>query len=321
MKFVDSFLPWTGALVRRCDHIAEFLSAQLSAGREKYLPAFISLFVDPEIGDADVARFLDGMSSHLRIELERRNARKAKFLDLRLLAADEIESFLTRRTDVQRWALYYSAHGGLGGSEVHVNGAVPARGVIPCSSMRNHGVAWQHIDGEVRTWLATSRRPGEAWDWESDIGHESAHAAFAHVPLFVQSNPKVPDNLLATAAGLDDLTPMHVAQIIYLWSEIAVVAFRGEPRPTATGLPVAQAAELHALLRLSALLSNDAGFERAAVICEATNGTIDVNHGDDIYHISAPILRILPHVTRFVNDAEPPPLSVLQDALLSTAGA
>ncbi len=313
MEFVKSTLPWSGTPVWRSDGLRTYLGEHLAVS-QKYLPASISLFVDLDVPEPSVEQMLAGMTEHLEIEFARRAERKRRFVELGLLTEDELEAFLVERTHLQPWALYYSSHGGLGGAEDTMQEA-DARGVIPCSSMRNHGVAWEQTEhGEVRTWLATSRRPNRPWDWESDIGHESAHAAFAQVPLFVQSNPRLPDDLLATVDCPEQLTPLHVAQITYLWSELAVVSLRGEGRPTATGLPVTTPAELIALLRVSAFASGDSSFEECAAICAENNGTIDVNKGDEIFYVAAPILRALPHVSVFVNDSRPPTLAQLQDA-------
>ncbi len=314
MEFVKATLPWSGVPVRRSDDLQTYLGERLRTC-QKYLPASISLFVDLDVPEAAVAQMLTGMTEHLEFEFARRAERKQTFLDLGLLTENELESFLVERTHIQPWAIYYSTHGGLGGAEDAASDAT-TRGVIPCSSMRNHGVAWEQTsDGQVRTWLATSRRPESAWDWESDIGHESAHAAFAQVPLFVQSNPSLPENLLSTADDPTQLTPLHVAQMMYLWSELAVVAIRGESRPTATGLPVPSSSELGALLRLSALATGGTAFRKAATICAEKNGTIDVNSGNEIFQIAAPIIRALPFVTTFVNEPQPPTLAMLQDAM------
>ena len=314
MEFVNSTLPWNGMPVRRSDSLPAYLGERLGEC-QKYLPASITLFVDPEVSQASVVELLSGITEHLQLEFARRAKRKQRILELGLFGERELESFLTERTRLQPWAIYYSAKGGLGPGQ-SANGHAPGRGVIPCSSMRNHGVAWESTNegAEVQTWLATSPRENSPWDWESDIGHESAHAAFAQVPLFVQSSPVIPESLSRLQSG-DDLTPLHIAQMIYLWSEIAVVAIRGEERPTATGLPVASPAELRALLHWSAFVTEDASFEKAASISASVNGIVDVNRGDDVFLIAAPILRAVQRVTRFVNDPQPPTLSVLQDTL------
>jgi hypothetical protein len=318
MQFVNSTLPWSGVPVRRSDSLPAYLAEHLGEST-KYLPAAIALFVDPEVPQASVDTLLVGLTEHLHLEFARRLSRKRRIIELCLLSEGELESFLTQRTKVQPWAIYYSAKGGLGLGQTAASESA-GRGVIPCSSMRNHGVAWEATTaGEVQTWLATSRRENSPWDWESDIGHESAHAAFAHVPLFVQSSQQIPDNLLSSAESAEDLTPLHIAQIIYLWSEIAVVAIRGEARPTPTGLPVFSPAELLALLHWSAVVTGDESFTTAATICASLKGIVDVNHGDEIFLIAAPILRAVPRVTMFVNNCHPPTLTMLQDAVRSVA--
>jgi hypothetical protein len=314
MNFVSSILPWTNSPVRQSENLRAYLGDHLPSSTARYLPASITLFVDLEVSEAAVSRFLGGMTEKLRSELERRISRQRRFVTLGLLTKDEVESFLTNRTDAQPWAIYFSRNGGLGHTKTGlVDGS---RGVIPCSTMQNHGVAWCRAqDGKVRTWLATSRREGQDWDWESDIGHESAHAAFAQVPFFVQSIPQIPDNALSTVGNVNDLKPVHIAQMIYLYSEIAVVALRGESRATATGLPVAKPAELQALMRLSAEWAGNSGFEYAATVCARREGKIDVNLGDEIFEIAAPILRLIPHLTPFTNDAQPPALHLFRGAL------
>jgi hypothetical protein len=316
MEFVNSTLPWSGLPVRRSDSLPVYLRHSLGES-QKYLPASITLFVDLEVPHTSVDALLSGITEHLRLEFARRAKRKQRIIELGLLSEHELESFLTDRTGIQPWAIYYSANGGLGLGQSASTNADP-RGVIPCSSMRNHGVAWEASSrGEVHTWLATSPRENSPWDWESDIGHESAHAAFAHVPLFVQSSPVIPENLLSTLESTDDLTPLHIAQIIYLWSELAVVAVRGEARPTATGLPVSSHAEFEALLHWSAFVTGDESFKQAASVCASVNGIVDVNRGDEIFLMTAPILRAVPRVTEFVNDSQPPTLQMLQHALRS----
>lgn len=319
MEFVDSTLPWTNAPVRQSENLHAYLGEHLPSSSARYLPASITLFVDPEVSEDAVSRFLQGMTQYLRCELERRTTRQRRFVALGLLMEDEVESFLTDRTDAQPWAIYFSKDGGLGRPKTGSGEGNGPRGVIPCSSMQNHGVAWDRgKDGKVRTWLATSRREGLDWDWESDIGHESAHAAFAQVPFFVQSNPQIPDNILSTVAHSDELGPLHVAQMIYLYSEIAVVAVRGEVRPTATGLPVARPAELNALLRLSAELAGNLGFETAAAVSTRLKGRIAVNQGDEIFEIAAPILRLIPHLTQFTNDPHAPALASFREVLAAS---
>lgn len=322
MEFVDSILPWTDAPVREDANLVAYLSERLPATFLRYLPKSITLFVDHEVSEAALTAFLHGMANHLQLELERRMARQKRFVDLGLLADEGVEAFLTQRTAAQPWAIYFSKDGGLGARKAGLGEADGSRGVIPCSTMQNHGVAWEQAeDGRVRIWLATARREGCDWDWESDIGHESAHAAFAQVPLFVQAFPQIAGDVLSTVERATELKPVHITQMIYLYSEIAVVAMRGELRATATGLPVAKPAELAALLRLSAELAENIGFERAAAVCTRSEGKIDVNQGDEIFEIATPIVHLIPYLTRFTTDPEPPALHVFEEALASAGRA
>src|SRR5512143_191504 len=118
--------------------------------------------------------------------------------------------------------------------------------------MRNHGVGWR-VDGRggMHVWLATARKEGQDWDWDSDIGHESAHAAFAPVPLFVQSASRDLDTVrFAGTRSASKPTNDQLARMCYLMTELAVVAVRGETRPTETALPIGEPQELHAFLGL-----------------------------------------------------------------------
>jgi len=108
---------------------------------------------------------------------------------------------------------------------------------------------------------------------------------------------------------------VHTTQMIYLYSEIAVVALRGEHRSTETGLPVARPEELSALLWLSSELAKNLGFEAALAACQHRQGKIDIAHGDEIFEIAAPILRVIPSLTQFVTRPQPPSLDEFVETL------
>jgi hypothetical protein len=322
MNSENSFLPWSGAPVRRIDGLCAYLGRDLSATLSEQLPRCISLFVDHDVHEEAVESFLERISSYLKGELERRIERANMFVHLGLISTGEMRTFMTMRTNVQSWALYYSKIGGLGiPSEDTADPSSAQSGVIPCSSMQNHGVAWhwkspQHLD----VWLATSRKPHSEWDWNSDIGHESAHAGFAHVPLFLQALSRaIDDSHLASVKDTHDLMPGHLARIMYFYSELAVVALRGEPRATPTGLPVVDPGEMAALLQLSQELAPEVGFAQSLNMFLKTNGYIDVNHGTGIYEIVCPIIKVLPKLTRFTNMGEPPDLDTFRDAMLQAS--
>ncbi len=316
MNFEKTTLPWTGSPVRKVENLQHYLGDHLPGGFAKYLPRSITLFLDPEVEDLAVCSFLQEMVAWLKDELNRRMLRRDIFVDLGLFSPSEIEAFLTERTHVQPWAIYYSRSGGLGLRAVNSEQDNGERGVIPCSSMQNHGVAWSRTNaGQFQVWLATARKPGADWDWESDIGHESAHSAFAQVPLFTQMLAGMIDQSpLAPIDDLHDLGPAHVARIVYFYSEVAVVAVRGENRPTETSLPVAERAEMQALLELSHQLAPWAGFRNSLAAFTRVDGHIDVN-GREIYEVACPMIRTFPHLTPFINSGTAPSISMLRQAI------
>jgi hypothetical protein len=318
MNSENTFLPWNGAPVRAIRNLWPYFSSSLSPKSANQLPRCITLFADPDVHEPAIKSFLESASEYFEQELQRRILRAQAFVNLGLLTSGEIDAFMTERTDAQPWALYYSSAGGLGiRSEDTAEPGIAQHGVIPCSSMRNHGVAWYRShSGQLQVWLATSRKPHSTWDWDSDIGHESAHAAFAPVPLFLQALSRtIDDSPLASAKGPDFLSPGHVARILYFYSELAVVAIRGEQRSTPTGLPVTERNELIALLRLSDQLAPDSGFDRASAVLASTDGFVDVNRGNAIYEIAAPIVKVLSSLTEFTNMGNPPDLLTFRNAI------
>jgi hypothetical protein len=321
MKLEPTLLPWTGAPVQSIENLREYLIGGLPEGASEYLPRSITLFVDPGIEESEVESFVSEMTCALKCELQRRMGRRSNLVSLGLFTPVEIESFLTERTGVQPWAIYYSRFGGLGISNpgISSNGGAEdrAHGVVPCSSMQNHGVAWSHDSaGRIHVWLATARKEGQGWDWDSDIGHESAHAAFAQVPLFTQLLSKAIDQSpLSEVDSVRNLNTAHLARITYFYSEIAVVAVRGESRPTQTTLPVAELAEMRSLLKLSNDLAPDCGFKNALTAFERANGVIDVNSRNEIYEIAAPMMKTIPYLTRFVNQGNPPDILAFRRAI------
>jgi len=320
MNVREASLPWTGVPVRVMDNLQDHLRRYLPEGHGAYLPRSITLFIDPEVEEKKVQEFLEQMVSWLTEELDIRLRRSRMFVQHGLLSAAEIDAFLTGRTGTQPWAIYYSAHGGLGLSDGELKMAAGAdHGVIPCSSMRNHGVAWARSNhGGTRVWLATARKEREEWDWDSDIGHESAHAAFAQVPLFTQLlADAIDESSLSQVNGIHQMSPANIARMTYFYSEIAVVAIRGENRQTPSGLPVAEMQELGQLLELSNELLPEAGFQEAMTAYMRCHGSIDVGTSREIYDIATPIIRAIPRLTRFVNAGEPPDISTFRKALQS----
>ncbi len=251
--------------------------------------------------------FLRSMQDFLSLEFERRRKRVSAFVRHGFFQDSQIQAFLTERRNLQPWAIYYSRNGGLGVSGSYVPDLEARRGVVPCSSMANHGVAWRRDESSAECWLATAPKQGGVWDLESDIGHESAHAAFAQVPLFAQTSHLGQDiPPLHMVHSAKQLEAGNFARMCYMYSEIAVVAIRGEERDTQTRLPIGDPEELIALLRLSDELMPAAGFDDALSAAEGAKDGVCIEATAEIGRIAAPIIRIIPHLKDFVRSPAPP---------------
>ena len=290
---VQSRLPWNQRSVQAIERVQDYLKERLPEGSGNYLPESITLFADPDVPEADLQSFLGGLVDYFPKELATRAERSRRFVELGLFEESEIQQFLTDHRHAQRWIIYYSTSGGLGEYKKDAFSAKADSGVVPCFRMQNHGVAWRTNGSEGNSiWLATSRRPGEGWDWDSDIGHESSHAAFAPVPLFtLPAEELTPSNGLASVRATEGLSPKHLASICYLCCELSVVAVRGERRDTETGLPVLQTSEeLPVLLAICHDLMPALGFDRALDAFNEVNGVVDCN-ADEIFEIGSPAMR------------------------------
>ncbi len=307
-------LPWTGAPVKMIRHLTDHFKTTVLGDDFRYMPQATILFIDEDIDIQQIDVFIEKMAMELKKEFEIRKQRALRFTELGLFTKSQIESFLTHHTDAQSWAIHYGTNGGLGVERSSVRTREVPRGVIPCSSMRNHGVAWAPANDGMEVWLATSRKEGQEWDWDSDIGHESGHAAFAPVPLFVQSA-----NLLKGMLHVDgltcanDLQPRHIARIVYAFAEIAVVALRGELRQTETGTPIGHKEELLALLRFSHELMPEFGFDRALSAYEHSAGLLGMQNDRAIYEVAAPMMRVIPKFNNIMKSFMAPSVHELRE--------
>lgn len=305
-----ALLPWNATPVLMFANLEDYFVTQLPASVTRYLPASVTLFSDLEIDDVTIMEFLSNTTEFLAGEINRRSLRCERLIKSGLFTREEIECFLTARRHTQPWAIYYSKSGGLGPLGQDSNLAHRQSGVIPCSSVKNHGVAWKFTDDDgLKVWLATAKKMGHDWHLDSDIGHESAHAAFAPIPLFAQEAHLNADGAkFSRVQRVEDLDAGHFGSLAYLYSEIAVVAVRGEQRPTQTGLPVRERNELLALLEVSHQLMPRVGFDRALSARAGINDSIDLENGQEIFELAAPVIRILPYLTRLATFFKPPTL-------------
>jgi hypothetical protein len=307
----QTILPWSGVGASECTDVRDRLAGRLGAD-SRFLPRRVNIYCDPGVPVSSVEEFMDRASRFLFKEMAVRSARVRRLAGTASFEPGELEALLTGQTFRQSWAIYFAENGGL----PLVDSPDESRGIIPCSSMRNHGVGWLREGESVETWLLTARKPGEDWDMDSDVGHESAHAAFAPVPLFVK--PGVMENVpfsLADVRDVDELRPEHLVRLLYFYSELAVVAIRGESRPTHTRLPIADPEEVFRLVAISEELFPDFGFTRAKRACERANAYFDPEESDAIFDLAAPVLRLLPRLNGFVNALAPPTLGELKDAV------
>jgi hypothetical protein len=298
-----SRLPWNNAPVRSSGELYRYLSEKLP-NFEHYLPASVTLFSDLEVEKSNVTSFLQELPFQLEQEFQKRRDRKQRFVDFNLFSDREIHEILTGHRHVQPWILYFSKEGGLNILTQNVEQEDLPWGVIPCTSMPNHGVAWRKTSAdEYQVWLATARKVAHDWDWDSDIGHESAHSSFAPIPLFVQAlHLNSETTFLDSVNSFQNLNASHLVRMSYTYSEIAVVAMRGEQRNTKTGLPVVERPEeLYAFLELSHQLMPHLGFDQALTACQRANGQIDVNDSVEIFEIGAPVMRVLSHISKLTN--------------------
>ena len=87
------------------------------------------------------------------------------------------------------------------------------------------------------------------------------------------------------------------------------MALRGGQRPTQTGLPIPEKAELYAFLELSHQLMPTVGFDRAMSACARVNAELNVRKDKEMYEIAAPIIRIVPAFTKFTSAFDPPTIA------------
>jgi hypothetical protein len=259
MLFFESRLPWNDLLVMSTGDLHQQISEGLPKHLRLHLPKSIEVMFDVGVAQRRVMDFVEALPVFLAGEFGRWQERLKRFTELGLLTEAEIRHFMTAQRDVQPWILYYSLDGGLGHESANTDRSLPM-GLIPCSAVKHHGVAWRRsADGVERVWLASARAKGAMdWDWMADVGHEVCHASFALVPLWAQPLPDGVCADLALVKRVEDLQPQHWQKIAYTCPEIVATVIRGECRDTETGLPgVETREELVAFLEICNQLAPD----------------------------------------------------------------
>lgn len=173
-------LPWNdgevgeGHEMSSCDHARESLARRCAREFVGYLPQSVTVVTEPGVDPAEVVSFFNGASTFIAEEMQLRWQRRRRFIAMGLLSESEIDAALTCAGMAQPWIIYLSRTGGLGESGGNPVDSRDVGGLVVCSSMTNHGVAWRRQrHGQMTTWLITARKEGQPWDWDSDLGHRT----------------------------------------------------------------------------------------------------------------------------------------------------
>lgn len=230
------------------DAVADLMPAQY----RELLPEDITLVFTDDIDRRHLDFLMSAMVVQLRREISVWTDRLSAIRNNwpRLSGLPDLNATLCTLRRCQPWIVLVTASGGFAATTDHGEGAV-----VTCSTKQHHGVAWwMSAAGTRRSALVTARAEGEDWNWDSDIGHEATHAAFAPVPLFTQTieresrRARLTENAVRTP---EDLTSTQLCRIFYVASELITVVMRGEQRFTGTGLPeFEEAGEFHRFLSL-----------------------------------------------------------------------
>jgi hypothetical protein len=300
----SSVLPWDKRTVFKVNNFVHGIDMAMPLTLRCYLPKEIHYYAEADVARDMITQFIDETSAYLVKEITRREWRKDQFVRYGGLNLDEIERFMTERTNVQPWVIFHSNKGGLEDFK-----SDSRSGIIPCSTMRNHGIAWRQTQCGTQTWIVTSHKEHATWDMDSDIGHESAHAGFAHLPLYTQlTATDLERSSLPGTTTLRTLTSAQAARAVYYMSELIVVAVRGERRSTPTGLPIASFEELLSFIRICSELApwwNSNGILRSAEM----NQPIDVESDPEVFQLAGLLIRIFPALVRDIGSNRPPDLS------------
>jgi hypothetical protein len=148
MRLIASTLPWCDHSVSSTGNLRDFFARSLPEALHYHLPSSVTLYSDEHVSARAVTSFVEGAAQWLAQELPRREQRRSQYVELGLLEANELHAALTPE-HAQPWVIYYSETGGL--KVLPLSG--DSWGVVPCSSMPNHGVAWQmQLGGRLRVW-------------------------------------------------------------------------------------------------------------------------------------------------------------------------
>lgn len=233
--------------------------------------------------------------------------RQARCIQLGLSTDAEMRRLLDPGRNPQPWIIYDTERGGLPDIECSPDDPEARSGVIPCSAVRHHAVAWwRNADGHVRTCLLSGRGTGVSFEMDSDIGHEGVHAAFSPVPLFSQTMEERSRAVPFSAAVPGSMTHEQRARFAYTLCEVGLAMLRGEPRPTPTGLiNIEEWEDARAFLRIAHSLMPGLGFGHALEMTHDRDTPIGIDE-PVFFAIGIATLRAMWHLAPHVNSCEPP---------------
>lgn len=305
-------IPWNGRPGQRLLNARRVLLELVGFDAEDLLPSSIEVVTDEMVNKSFLKNFVQSTAAQLGREIPVWRRRLGELAGLGLMSASEIGRITKLLKAAQPWFIYASRTSGLIGEEEVSETAgcmLGSSGVIPCSAAPHHGVGWWTDQGVHRSVLITSHRENGSWNWDEDIGHEAAHAAFGPVPLFSQHYEEAGANrrLVAPNSKSVPLAEEAIARVCYLVSEIVVVFLRGEQRFTGTGLPgLNDHDELSAFLRIADRLLPGARFGDVLPLIAIEGLPLPIWSGQAIRHLGASALYFAGHSASLANSPEPP---------------
>ncbi|MEK7068856.1 MAG: hypothetical protein AAB947_00570 [Patescibacteria group bacterium] len=306
ITMVPATLPWSGksALEATCfrDEIAHHCG-----GNACFLPANMRFLTSPNVTKHHVELLIERIGLFLADEeLPKWLLRRNQVVRFGFSTDTEMKRLLDPTRNPQSWIIYNLSQGGLPDIPNSPNDPIVQYGVIPCSAVRHHAVAWWREVGSIRTALLSGRAPGMPFDLDSDVGHEAVHAAFSPVPFFSQTMEERSRAVPFCEAVIGALTYEQRARIAYTLCEIGLATLRGEPRPTPAGLiNIEEWGDARAFLRIAHDLMPELGFDKALEMIRDRSMPIGTDE-PAFFAIGVATLRAMWHLVPRVNECIPP---------------
>lgn len=305
-------IPWNGRPGQRLLDARRVLLEIVGFDAKDLLPLSIEIVTDGTFDRSFLKNFVQSAAAQLGREIPLWRHRFGEIIGLGLISTTEIGRITKLLKAAQPWFIYASRCGGLMGETEDndtADGTPPSSGVIPCSAAPHHGIGWWTDQGIRRSGLITSHWENSTWNWDEDIGHEAAHAAFGPVPLFSQHYEEAGADrrLVAPNSRSVPLPEETIARVCYLVAEIVVVFLRGEQRFTGTGLPgLNDHDELSAFLDVADRLLPGARFGDVLPLIAIEGLPLSVWSGQAIRQLGASALYFAGHSASLANSPEPP---------------